>query len=129
MDDAVGGDVSWEGWLEEGRKGRGFGIGDRVDGAFEGCRAERRGYGGSDGRDGLDGGDGAGGRGRTRCGSFAEKFYEGLAVVGSAEERCCSHCGCGVDIKVEIRWGSRSGAVFDSGVVLCNGGRLLWGVE
>jgi hypothetical protein len=62
VDDAVGGDVSWEGWLEGGRKGRGFGIGDRVDGAFEGCRAERGGYGGRNGRDGLEGGD-WGGRG------------------------------------------------------------------
>jgi hypothetical protein len=104
VDDAVGGDVSWEGWLEGGRKGRGFGIGDRVDAAFEGCRAERGGRG--EEWKGWAGGRRLGweGRGRTRCGSFAEEFYEGLAVVGSAEERCCSHCGCGVDIKAEVRW-------------------------
>jgi hypothetical protein len=100
----------WEGMLV-GRDGwRGGGRGEDLALEIEWMRhlrgAGRRGGGRGEEWKGWAGGRRLGweGRGRTRCGSFAEEFYEGLAVVGSAEERCCSHCGCGVDIKAEVRW-------------------------
>jgi hypothetical protein len=62
VDDVVGGNVSWEGWLEGGGRGEDLALEIEWMRHLRGAGRRGGGGGGRNGRDGLEGGD-WGGRG------------------------------------------------------------------